>query len=294
MPSGAGAVPAGTTDQSSPFQCSTKAWPPDTWGMMLGRKLSDRALGPANPTAQQSDAVEQVTELNWSWACPDGAVGAKVQLLPFQWSMKPSRGSALESSVTLTPVAQQSVALTQVTENSSPWAGGEATTDQFDPSHRSNSGTGVPPPDVPWAPTAQQSEGLTQVTSHSAENFGPRGAADGSTVQAVPSQCSNSAVGWECWLLMLSMVTPAAQQSHAVAQVVPKRKLLEPGTVVAPLTMVQPEVEAAWAAGTAVPKTTTMATSRAPEASAALAPRPRRRFPSKSCMQVHRHGPRNS
>jgi hypothetical protein len=48
-------------------------------------------------------------------------------------------------------------------------------------------------------------------------------------------------------------------------------------------------VEMAWAEGTAVPKTTTVATSRALKASAAMAPGPSRRFPSESCMQVHRH-----
>ncbi len=153
-------------------------------------------MGPANPTAQQSEADEQVTELNWSWACPDGAVWALLHVLPSQWSMKPSRGSLLESSVTLTPVVQQSAALRQATEKSSPWAGGAGTTDHFDPSNRSISGTGVFPPGVAWAPTAQQSDGLTQVTSHSAENLGPVGEAAESSVHAVPFQCSNSATGW--------------------------------------------------------------------------------------------------
>ena len=66
MPEGLGAEGASVTVQAEPSQCSTKEPSPATLGMTLGRKLLDSALGPANPTAQQSDALVQVTELNWS------------------------------------------------------------------------------------------------------------------------------------------------------------------------------------------------------------------------------------
>ncbi len=88
-------------------------------------------------------------------------------------------------------------------------------------------------------------------------------------------------------------LAPTAQQSHEVAQVVPKRKLLKAGLVAAPVTMVQFEVGPAWAEGTEMPKTTTVATSSALEASAAMAPRPPRRV-RKRCMRVHRHDPGHS
>ena len=66
MPDGLGAEGAAVIVQAEPSQCSTKELSPATLGMTLGRKLFDNALGPANPTAQQSDALAQVTELNWS------------------------------------------------------------------------------------------------------------------------------------------------------------------------------------------------------------------------------------
>ena len=72
-PSGLAAPARGTSDQVEPFQCSTKASLPDSVGKTPGRKLYWTWFGPENPTAQQFEGPEHVTESSWSNGWPEDA-----------------------------------------------------------------------------------------------------------------------------------------------------------------------------------------------------------------------------
>jgi hypothetical protein len=65
-PAGLATAGAGVTDQVAPFQWSINTVLPATLGATPGRNPYWIWLGPAYPTAQQSELVVQVTEVNWS------------------------------------------------------------------------------------------------------------------------------------------------------------------------------------------------------------------------------------
>ena len=114
-----------------------------------------------------------------------------------------------------------------------------------EPSQCSASVTGPGSDPTSWAPTAQQLAVPVQVIPQSSDTWSSGGVPLGSMDHVDPSQCSIMATGWP--LFRLEMVPPTAQQFHELVHVVPSRRLLSCGLVLALVTMVQPEAGADWA-----------------------------------------------
>jgi hypothetical protein len=95
-----------TIDQLAPFHRSTRPLPLASAGKM-GRNCVSCGLGPLHPTAQQAEAVVQLTALRPLWVCPVDGVLTIAHEEPFQRSRTAVLGLPIPS--TLVPLAQHSV-----------------------------------------------------------------------------------------------------------------------------------------------------------------------------------------
>ena len=152
-------------DHVDPSQWSIHGSAPWDLYRRLGSTSLSNGFGDAVPTAQQSVALMQLTDESCSSLCPEAGMDAVFQDDPSQWKASEPIASP-ETGSSEAPTAQQSPAVGQLTEKSSPPIGGVVATDQPTPFQCSMRTVGsFPCSTVCWPPTPQQSDDVTQLTS---------------------------------------------------------------------------------------------------------------------------------
>src|ERR1700733_12454713 len=212
-------------------------WAPADSGKM-GKKSPESWFGPATPTAQQSLAARQSTELSRLYGSPVGAGVPNDQDVPFQCTMRvPSEVCVLSS---VWPTAQQSSVDAQLTlcriPPSAPGASGVAIAVQVVPFQWSANGMGGPPAVNLLAPTAQQSPEETQVTPQKPP------------LAMLADDANDQLDPFHSWRIgkapALGVSRPTAQHSCALGQAVPRSQSSPPSCVAGAFTMFQPEADA--------------------------------------------------